>query len=47
MIETDDVLPDDVALKNFVILMTCVLKDDHKFYTKIFSEEELHDKQTS
>ena len=47
MIETDDVLPDDIALKNVVILMTCVLKDDDKFYTKIFSVKELHDKQTS
>ena len=27
-----DTLPDDINFKNVVILMTCVIKDDNKFY---------------
>ena len=30
--ETNDELSDDVTLKNVVILITCVMKDDNKFY---------------
>ena len=41
LIDTDDKLPDDVILKNAVILMTYVIKDDDKFYPQIFSEERL------
>ena len=32
LIDTDDKLPDDINLKNVVILMTCVIKRDGKFY---------------
>ena len=32
LIDTDDKLPDDINLKNVVILMTCVIKYDGKFY---------------
>ena len=28
LIDTDDKLPDDVTIKNLVILMKCVTKDD-------------------
>ena len=30
--DTDEKLPNDITLKNIVILMTCVIKDDAKFY---------------
>ena len=32
LIDTDDKLPDNITLQNAVILMTCVIKDDGKFY---------------
>ena len=32
LIDTDDKLPDDINLKNVVILMTCVIKHNGKFY---------------
>ena len=38
-IETDDKLPDNVTLKNVVKLITCVIKDNDKFYPQIFLEE--------
>ena len=41
LVDTDDKLPDDITLKNAVILMTCVIKDDGKFYPQIFLEEAL------
>ena len=41
-IDTDDELPDDIALKYAVILMTCVIKDGDKFYPQLFLEEALH-----
>ena len=31
LMETDDNLPDDVTLKNFVILITCAVKEWGKF----------------
>ena len=31
LIDTDDKLPDDITLKNVVILITCVIKDGDKF----------------
>ena len=34
--DTDDKLPDDTTLKKFVLLSTCVIKDNDKFYTQIF-----------
>ena len=40
-IDTDDKLPDDIALKNVVILMTSVTKDDGKFYLQLFLEQTL------
>ena len=30
--DTDHKVADDSTLKNFVILMTCVIKEDGKFY---------------
>ena len=36
LIHTDDKMPDDTTLKNVVILITCVIKDDGKFYAKYF-----------
>ena len=41
LVDTDDKLPDDITLKNAVILMTSVIKDDGKFYPQIFLEEAL------
>ena len=41
LIDRDDKLPDDMILKNAVILTTCVIKDDSKFYPQIFLEETL------
>ena len=38
---TDDKLPDDITFKNVLILMTCVIKDDDKFYPQPFLEETL------
>ena len=36
LIEADDKLPDDITFKNVAILITCVTKDDNKFYAIIF-----------
>ena len=41
LIETDDKLPDDITLKNAVILVTSVIKDKGKFYQQIFLEKAL------
>ena len=41
LIDTDEKLPDDISLKNVVILMTCVIKDDSKCYPQIFFKEAL------
>ena len=41
LIDTDDKLLDDINLKNVVILMTYVIKDDGKFYSQLFLEEAL------
>ena len=46
LIEADDKLPFNITLKNVVTLITCVIKDDDKFYPEIFLEEPLHDKET-
>ena len=32
-IDTDEKLPDDTVFTNIVILMTCVIKDDDKFFS--------------
>ena len=41
LIETDDKLPDDITLKNAVILVTSVIKNKGKFYQQIFLEKAL------
>ena len=41
MINIDDKLSDDTILKNALILMTCFIKDDDKFYPKLLLEEAL------
>ena len=42
MIDTDDKLPDDITLKNVVILMTCVIINDGIFYPEKVLEEALY-----
>ena len=44
LIDTNDKLHDDITLKNMLILMTYVIKDNDKFYRQIFLEEALYDK---
>ena len=39
--DTDDKLADDVTLKNIVILILHVFKNEDKFYEQIFLEEAL------
>ena len=39
LVDTDDKLPDIVTLKNVVILLMCIIKDDGKFYPQLFLEE--------
>ena len=39
--DIDNKLHDDITLKNIAILVTCVSKDDGKFYPQIFLEEAL------
>ena len=39
LIVTDDKLPHDINLKHVLILMTCVFKEDDKFYLKLVLEE--------
>ena len=41
MINTDDKSPDGITFKIVVMLMTCVTKDDRKFYPQLFLEEAL------
>ena len=36
LIDMDDKLLDDITLNNVVILMTCIIKDDDKFYPQLF-----------
>ena len=38
MIDSDDKLPGDIALKNFVILKTCVIKDKMDKMDKMSSD---------
>ena len=45
LINADDIMADVVPLKNVVVLMTCVTKDDVKFYRQLFLEEALYDEQ--
>ena len=46
LIDANSELADDTTLKNFAVLITCVIKDDGKFYSKLFLEEALFLKQT-
>ena len=41
LIDTDDKLSDNIALRNVAILMKCVIKDDGNFYPQLFFEEAL------
>ena len=41
LIDIDDKLSVDFTLKNMVILITCIIKNDGKFYPQIFLEEVL------
>ena len=43
LIEADDKLADDIALKNVMILIIHIKKDDDKFNPQIFLEEALYD----
>ena len=43
LIDTDDILTDGITLKNAVVLMTSVIKDDGRFYPQLFLEEALYD----
>ena len=38
LIDIYDELPHDSTLKNVAILITCVIKDGHKFYLQLFLE---------
>ena len=40
-IDMDDKLLHDITFKNIAILMTCVVKDDGKFYLQLFLQEAL------
>ena len=41
LIDTDNKLADKITLKNIVILISCVIKDDDNFYPNLFLEEAL------
>ena len=43
MIDADDILPDHITLKIVIPLMASVIKDDDKFYLRLFLEKALHD----
>ena len=40
-IDADDKLWNDIILKYILILITCVITDDNKFYFQLFLEEAL------
>ena len=40
-IDADDKLSNDIIFKNIVILITCVITDDNKFYLQLLLEEAL------
>ena len=41
LVETENKLPDDITLKNVVILITCVIKDGDNFNLQLYLEEAL------
>ena len=42
MIKTDNRLPEYITLKHVVVLITCHVKDDDKFYPEVILEEALY-----
>ena len=42
LIDTDDILPDVITLKNAVVLLTSDIQDGNKFYPQLLLEEALH-----
>ena len=40
-IDADDKLSNDIIFKNIVMLITCVITDDNKFYLQLLLEEAL------
>ena len=42
LIDANDKLPNNISLKYVVMLMTCAIKKDDKFYPQIFLEEALY-----
>ena len=40
LIKTDNKSPDDINSKNVVILITCIIRGDGRFYPQIFLEED-------
>ena len=42
LIDADDKLPDYITLEKVVTLITCIIKDEAKFYPQIFLEEALY-----
>ena len=43
LIDTDNIMPNEISLKKVVISMTCVIKDGNKFYSRLFLEHALYD----
>ena len=43
LIDRYDKVPDYITLKNVVISIKCVIKDDAKFHTQIFLEQALYE----
>ena len=43
MIDANDELSHDITLKKIVILMTCVIKNEGKFYSQLFLDHALYD----
>ena len=39
MAEPGDKLPHDITLRNVTILITCIIKHDDKFYSRLYLEE--------
>ena len=42
LIDTDDILPDVITLKNAVVLLTSDIQDGNKFYPQLLLEEALY-----
>ena len=42
LIKTDNRLPEYITLKHVVVLITCHVKDDDKFYPEVILEEALY-----